>query len=360
MPNWSEINLDVLQLILERLSIRNRLNARSVCKNWYRVSKESLIKVPWMIIFPSRKTKERSCQLFDPQEGRFYELNKLVNDFYSSQCIATSGSWLLMFDFGSRFYVLNIFTRERINLPPLKSHQGRIFVKKTRDKLGRDNFMLRIRQSSITARNALNQTKAVLWVDELTKNYVVVWSIGLLYMMFTKSGFDNWREIPTREGPEILHGCQDLVYKYNKLYVLSKQNRIRILDFSQELPRANSDNVYHNPFKNDGKGRAMIIGVTVSGDVLIVKNQLKKIFNIFKMGLEGTRWDRVKSLGDESWIADLGVTVRASVNGSKPNSVYYCRDMNVYCGDISTRSQVIQKYFTSLKLGCVRLFIPTL
>lgn len=165
MPNWSEINLDVLQLILERLSIRNRLNARSVCKNWYRVSKESLIKVPWMIIFPSRKTKERSCQLFDPQEGRFYELNKLVNDFYSSQCIETSGSWLLMFDFGSRFYVLNIFTRERINLPPLKSHQGRIFVKKTRDKLGRDNFMLRIRQSSITARNALNQTKAVLWVD---------------------------------------------------------------------------------------------------------------------------------------------------------------------------------------------------
>ncbi|CAE6026599.1 unnamed protein product [Arabidopsis arenosa] len=173
-------------------------------------------------------------------------------------------------------------------------------------------------------------------------------------MMFTKSGFDNWREIPTREGPEILHGCQDLVYKYNKLYVLSEQNRIRILDFSQELPRANSDNVYHNPFKNDGKGRAMIIGVTVSGDVLIVKNQLKKIFNIFKMGLEGTRWDRVKSLGDESWIADLGVTVRASVNGTKPNSVYYCRDMNVYCGDISTRSQVIQKYFTSLKLGCVR------
>lgn len=356
--NWSELYTDVLQLILERLSIIDYLRARSVCKNWYGVCKQiSSIhdKFPWMIIFPPAIRKSGSCQLFNPQENRFYKLSNLGNDFSTNRCIATSGSWLLMLDLRSNFYVLNVFTRERIDLPPLESHQGRLYVERHLSK----EFMFLINQTFITARTALNRTKAVLWVDERTKDYIVVWSIGLYYIMFTKPGFGFWRELPTREGPEYLHGCQDLVYKNNKLYVLSNQNRIKILDFSQELPIAISDNVYHHPFADERRWQGKI-AVTVSGDVLMIRDRVNRIFNIFKMSLEGTRWDEVESLGDESWITDLGVTVQA-VDGTKPNSIYYRRDKFVLCGDVSTRSlEEYLKVFTNRNFGYARWFIPSL
>ncbi|KAF3549020.1 hypothetical protein DY000_02001755 [Brassica cretica] len=351
---WSELNADVLQSILERLSIINYLKARSVCKNWHVVCKQiSSIqdKFPWIIIFPRRRPKSSTCQVFNPQEGRLYTLRNLGNDFSTHQCIATSGSWLLMLDLRSNLYVLNVFTRERIDLPPLESHQGRLQV----NRLQNNTFTFMINQSSAPARNVLNRTKAVLWVDEKTKGYLVVWSIGLSYIMYTKNGFDFWREIPTKEGPENLHGCQDIVYKDNNLYILTGLNRIRILDYSQELPRALLDNVDDDPFRDDQRRRGKI-GVTVSGEVLMVKNRLKQVFNILKMNSDGTSWDEVESLGEESWITDLGVTV-PGVDGSRPNSIYY-RDRSLYCGDLSV--QVLEMILEVDKNGHARWFIPSL
>ncbi|CAF2122605.1 putative F-box protein At4g22180 [Brassica rapa] len=354
MVKWSELNADVLQSILERLSIINYLKARSVCKNWHVVCKQiSSIqdKFPWIIIFPRRRPKSSTCQVFNPQEGKLYTLRNLGNDFSTHQCIATSGSWLLMLDLRSNLYVLNVFTRERIDLPPLESHQGRLQV----NRLQNNTFTFMINQSSAPARNVLNRTKAVLWVDEKTKGYLVVWSIGLSYIMYTKNGIDFWREIPIKEGPENLHGCQDIVYKDNNLYILTGLNRIRILDCSQELPRALLDNVDDDPFRDDQRRRGKI-GVTVSGEVLMVKNRLKQVFNILKMNSDGTSWDEVESLGEESWITDLGVTV-PGVDGSRPNSIYY-RDRSLYCGDLSV--QVLEMILEVDKNGHARWFIPSL
>ncbi|KAH0932598.1 hypothetical protein HID58_009715, partial [Brassica napus] len=354
MVKWSELNADVLQSILERLSIINYLKARSVCKNWRVVCKQiSSIqdKFPWIIIFPRRRPKSSTCQVFNPQEGKLYTLRNLGNDFSTHQCIATSGSWLLMLDLRSNLYVLNVFTRERIDLPPLESHQGRLQV----NRLQNNTFTFMINQSSAPGRNVLNRTKAVLWVDEKTKGYLVVWSIGLSYIMYTKNGIDFWREIPIKEGPENLHGCQDIVYKDNNLYILTGLNRIRILDCSQELPRALVDNVDDDPFRDDQRRRGKI-GVTVSGEVLIVKNRLKQVFNILKMNSDGTSWDEVESLGEESWITDLGVTV-PGVDGSRPNSIYY-RDRSLYCGDLSV--QVLEMILEVDKNGHARWFIPSL
>ncbi|KAF8105257.1 hypothetical protein N665_0161s0054 [Sinapis alba] len=350
---WSELSSDVLQSILERLSIINYLKARSVCKPWHVICKRiSPIqdKFPWIIIFPRRRPKSSTCQVFNPQEGKLYSLTNLGNDFSTHHCIATSGSWLLMLDLRSNLYVLNVFTRERIELPPLESHQGRLQVHRLQD----NTFTFIINQSSVTAKDILNRTKAVLWVDEKTTGYIIVWSIGLSYIMYTRNEFDFWREIPTKQGPENIHGCQDIVYKDNKLYVLSRLNRIRILDCSQELPRALLDNIDDDPFRDER--RRGKIGVTVAGEVLMVKNRLNQVFNILKMNSDGTSWDEVESLGEESWITDLGVTV-PGVDGTRPNSIYY-RDRSLYCGDLSI--QVLEMVFQTHKNGHARWFIPSL
>ncbi|CAH8331684.1 unnamed protein product [Eruca vesicaria subsp. sativa] len=181
-------------------------------------------------------------------------------------------------------------------------------------------------------------------------------------MMYTRSGLRFWSEIPTREGPENLHGCQDIAFKDNKLYVLSRQNQIRILDFSQELPLALANNVEHQPFTNERPWRVKI-GVTVSGHVLMVKNRVgegPKMLKILKRDPEGTSWDTVESLEGEAWIMDLGVTIPA-VNWTKPNSVYICKDKHVYLGDVSTRmlGRVLDVNLNR-RLSHARWFIPSL
>ncbi|KAJ4903487.1 putative F-box protein [Raphanus sativus] len=360
--NWSELHADVLQLILERLNIVTYVGARTVCKNWYAVCKRITSvqdKSPWLIIFPAGRPKCGSCLVLDFHTFRltgkykFYRLHNLGNDFSSHRCIATCGGWLLMFDLRSSLYVVNVFTRERIDLPPLESDPGRLRVERRPDT----NFI--INKSSVTTRNAINKTNAVLWVDERTKRYIVVWSIGLWYMMYTRSGFDSWREIPTREGPENLHGCQGIAYKDNKLYVLSRQNQIRILDFSQELPLALPNNVEENPFTNEKPWRVKI-GVTASENVLMVKNRLNKILKILKMDSGRTSWDTVESLEGEAWIMDLGVTIPA-VNGINPNSIYYSKDKYAYWGEVST--QELKKALDvdlNRNFSYARWFIPSL
>ncbi|CAN7137522.1 unnamed protein product [Brassica rapa subsp. narinosa] len=363
MVSWSELHDDVLQLILEGLDIITYVRARTVCKDWYAVCKRITSvqeKSPWAIIFPDGRSKCGSCLVSDcctsglTGKCKFYRLHNLGNDFGTHRCIATCGGWLLMLDLRSSLYVLNVFTRERIKLPPFESHKGRLCV----ERRGRDTDFV-INKSSVTTRNAVNKTNAVLWVDERTKRYLVVWSIGLWYMMYARSGFDFWREIPTREGPENLYGCQDIACKDNKLYVLSRQNQIRILDFSQELPLALPTNVEHQPFTNDRPWRVKI-GVTVSEHVLMVKNRLNKILKIFKSDSEGTSWDTVESLEGEAWIMDLGVTVPA-VNGTKPNYIYYSKDKYVYWGDVSTQELGMGQYVNlNRNFSYARWFIPSL
>ena len=64
----------------------------------------------------------------------------------------------------------------------------------------------------------------------------------------------------------------------------------------------------------------------------------------------------MESLGEESWITDLGVNV-PGVDGSRRNSIYY-RDRSLYCGDLSV--QVLEMILEVDKNGHARWFIPSL
>lgn len=225
MVNWSELHDDVLQLILEGLDIITYVRARTVCKDWYAVCKRITSvqeKSPWAIIFPDGRSKCGSCLVSDCCTSRltgkckFYRLQNLGNDFGTHRCIATCGGWLLMLDLRSSLYVLNVLTRERIKLPPFESHKGRLCVERRR----RDtNFV--INKSSVTTRNAVNKTNAVLWVDERTKRYLVVWSIGLWYMMYARSGFNFSCRMGCRHSVKIIFGFVIGVVGCAKLHSLA-------------------------------------------------------------------------------------------------------------------------------------------
>ncbi|CAN8239419.1 unnamed protein product [Cochlearia groenlandica] len=93
---WSNLPLDLMSMVFERLGFTDFERAKSVCSSWHYGSKHSQPdnKIPWMILFPEDKNY---CLLFNPQDkGKLYRSRHLGDDFAKSYCMATCRSWLLM------------------------------------------------------------------------------------------------------------------------------------------------------------------------------------------------------------------------------------------------------------------------
>ncbi|CAA7031053.1 unnamed protein product [Microthlaspi erraticum] len=164
----SELLLDLMQSVFERLGFTDFERAKSVCSSWQSGTRQSQPnnQIPWMILFPEDKNY---CLLFNPEDKeKVHKTQHLGDDFAKSVCCKTYRSWLLMETYhrGDReddVYILNILTHERINLPTCKSR-----------------FFIRHR---------------ILWIDEETKDYLVVGVVDDEKVVSIKKGDNSWKEI---------------------------------------------------------------------------------------------------------------------------------------------------------------------
>ncbi|CAH8314269.1 unnamed protein product [Eruca vesicaria subsp. sativa] len=349
---WSELPLDLMQLIFERLSFTDFERAKSVCSSWLCGSRQSKPnnKIPWMIIFPEEKNY---CLLFNPEdkEEKLYKTKHLGDDFAKSSCLATCRSWLLMEpSYANRedpLYILNLLTCERINLLPTTSDQ--------------------------------RLDSPVLWIDDKTKDYLVIGE-DLVYF---KKGNNSWKQIP-----EQLSRIRDVVFKDHQLFCLTN-DELHIFDFSGEFPlqisRVSVRKGCVKPVKIGGRMRLPQIPwhvqevrrrknvvVTVRGDVLMVKSKSPFMsetwnFKIFKMD-SSNGWERIFSLGDEAIILDLGITVVAKdQEGVTSNSIYFTGDeinlddteIFVFNLDTNKVEQLPQLVSSSVSFSTVRWFLPS-
>ncbi|CAG7884033.1 unnamed protein product [Brassica rapa] len=345
---WSELPLDIMRLIFERLGFADFERAKSVCSSWQTGSGKSTPnnKIPWMIIFP----EENYCLLFNPEdtEGKLYKTQHLGDDFAKSSCLATCRSWLLMeYCHENPLYILNLLTRERINLLPITSDQ--------------------------------RLDSPILWIDDKTKEYLVIGET----LVYFKKGDKSWKQIP-----EQLSGIRDMVFKDCKLYCLTN-DELQIFDFSGEFPLQASKvsvgggcvklakiggrmRLPRIPWHVQAVRRRKNVVVTVRGDVLIVKSESPFMsetwnFKIFKMdsskGLE-----EIVSLGDEAIILDLGITVLAKdQEGVTSNSIYFTGDQinlddtEIFVLNLDTKKveKLPQLVSFSLSFSTVRWFLPS-
>lgn len=315
--DWSEMCFDVLQLILESLSFPVFHRARSVCSSWYSVSKSCVRnRYPWLILFPEKFSGSESCELFDPRKDKTFKTKDLGVELSESSCVASYGNWLLMLNQSLDFSILNVFSGERINLPPLSSLRGK-------GRFRRENNGGLLLVHSRNDREPIfhmNIATGMLWIDEKTKDFVVSWIYNDLYLFSYKKGDDSWWHL---QGTR----CLSMAYKDQKLCVYTSDHYIKILDFSGDFPKelVEEENPYLNhpfwkvpqPWEHIWKRR---IAMSKSGDVLIVlsskgfpENQEKLSFYVFKMNREGTKWERVNSLGDDEMLVfGDGLTLEAS------------------------------------------------
>ncbi|CAN8311859.1 unnamed protein product [Cochlearia groenlandica] len=130
-----------------------------------------------------------------------------------------------------------------------------------------------------------------------------------------------------------------MVLKDSKLYLLSVKQGVTVFDFSvDDSPRE----VANFPFTcrlSYLYGRDTLtynLGVTLSGEVLIVLNKVKPkasdyYFTLYKLiNPKSSEWRKVNSIGHEVLLLDLGVTVAPTVSHQDGivlwNCIYFGND----------------------------------
>ncbi|KAG7548393.1 F-box domain [Arabidopsis suecica] len=334
--DWSKLCPDLLRSILESLSSIDFHRTKTVCSDWYSIWKTCVKRplCPWRIIYV-----KDSLMLFNPGEDKIYEGTN-VGLSKDSYYMASSGNWLLMVDSHLGFYIFNLLTYKRIDLPSMESsiRGGKVRFERSMGQWG--HFVEPCRKDNVSKNFIICQRLAVLWIDERAGDYVVAWIYDNHYLFSCKKGDDSWWNLNDHWNMGSLNlSFLDLAYRNSKLYLYTTNGHIKIVDFSGNDPKEviEKNPYWEHPFRCLLKEGDYIckkkMAIQKSGDVLIIMSIFslskdKLLFYIFKLNLESNIWERVESIGDdEMLIFGHGVTIKAPVqdvgDGIKSGSIYF-------------------------------------
>ncbi|WZY80412.1 hypothetical protein YC2023_026796 [Brassica napus] len=211
------------------------------------------------------------------------------------------------------------------------------------------------------------------------------------FLVYSRKGDKYWKRI------ELFNFNFDMVYKDHRLYLYTSSRDVKVLDFSQGIPRqvfetqVNYDYsrkpedvfYYDAPLHVCRKIKTENLVVRVTGEVLRVKsivlcNSDVWYFRIYKMNSSNSEWEKLDSLGDEEAIfLDLGITVTLAntIKGVNGNSIYFSGNHNNYCdsdlGHFWSKNDILifnlgtqeierphPSIFSSIQLSNARWFVP--
>ncbi|CAH8262073.1 unnamed protein product [Arabidopsis lyrata] len=200
--------------------------------------------------------------------------------------------------------------------------------------------------------------RGLLWVDEKTEDFVVVWFFDPVgYLFFCKKGDTHYTFIPLYDDvPKLLSGFSDLVLRCYRLYIATTHRCVRVLDLSG-----------HQGFE-DVTGR----------EVLLVEStnfENRRSFRLYKKDPNADLNEyspdllEVDSVGDEALLLDLGIIVPANHTiGIKPNTIYFTRhdrarlripfDLDICVFNLATNTLKRFPQLAGLNLKDARWFLP--
>ncbi|RWR80374.1 putative F-box protein [Cinnamomum micranthum f. kanehirae] len=122
---WSDLLQCLLELILERLILSDRLRFGSVCRCWRTAQVQCLYppasQIPFLIFRRNSSTEKRSIEFFSLSEKRIYEvpMPDSGTPMQCIRCVSSSHGWLLFrtLDGKKSGFLFNPFNRKFIQLP---------------------------------------------------------------------------------------------------------------------------------------------------------------------------------------------------------------------------------------------------
>ncbi|KAL9840178.1 hypothetical protein AtNW77_Chr2g0225381 [Arabidopsis thaliana] len=164
--------------------------------------------------------------------------------------MASSGYWGLMVDRRLKFYIFNLFKKEKINLTSMElkirsdkvsfqggnknSEYGYMVGPSGKDYVSYDD-------ETDYWKNSL----AVLWINETTRDYVVAWTFKQKYLFSHKKGNGFWFNMNLNgKNMDVL----DMACEKSKLYLFTSDYYIKSFYFSEGSPIEEENPYSNHPF----------------------------------------------------------------------------------------------------------------
>ncbi|PWA37911.1 F-box domain, cyclin-like protein [Artemisia annua] len=113
--SWSDLPVELLEIIISQLTLRDNIRTSKVCKRWLSValSVRKVNKPPWLMYFPKLG---HLFEFYDPSERKTYSLE--LPELHGCRICYNKDGWLLLYKPRTmRVLFFNPFTREMIKLP---------------------------------------------------------------------------------------------------------------------------------------------------------------------------------------------------------------------------------------------------
>ncbi|KAK9288329.1 hypothetical protein L1049_016780 [Liquidambar formosana] len=376
-PDLSQLHSDPLELIFKRLSLVDFHRFKAVCSSWNSIaqayvssssssSSAGSLHTPWLMLPPKQEKDGKPSapirRFFNLEETRVYELKDNDDDSMTekelgaSRCVGSSHGWLVYLDESTDLYLLNPFSKARIQLPALENLPSIVGVHRfvngngTRFAVdcstGNDfesNWYSSISEFNIIAKailssnpfhcNSSNCRVVVLWCDKSK-------------LAFCECGDRTWTDL---DGKHQFYW--DIIHHNDRLYALSGNGSVEVWDFHQSSsfptrtmhakPSYPLTPVKVRPSLSKGFFSSRCYLVESSGHLLLAVRFIGESnhplicpyrtlqFHVFKLDFDLNKWVEVESLGDRCLFLGGNHSMSLSVgefSSCKADSIYFTDD----------------------------------
>ncbi|ONH92070.1 hypothetical protein PRUPE_8G152400 [Prunus persica] len=282
---WQRVHEDIMEMIVRRLSLRDRIRTGLACKSWNSVCMRGHIRgaqeAPWLVLPQDPNCKYMSVT--NLADGKVHKL-RLPKRIHGSRFYGSSRGWLIMIQekrLNSKMFLFNPVSGALCQLPPLATIPSfKEFVETEWDLCGTSFFFNHI----------------VLSTSDINNSECMVAAIfdNLQVLVMCRPGDKTWSGFQVLDENE--HHCQLLFSSTGKLYSLAisyikseliQPRTIKFGDVEVELilvyDNADwivSDIEYHNDYKISLNGEYESFLFESTNNEVLVIHQTKDVFEI--------------------------------------------------------------------------------
>lgn len=339
--DWSELPPELLDTIVNKLiNLRDYLRFRAVCSNWRSSTpatpKNLPCQFPWLMLPKNRSNRRGFFNLLD---NKLHFLNLPEASNRRRRCGSSHG-WLIIVDESPSIFIINPLTKVTFNLPPLcqlpnvvnfdfysvgreftiQSPDGEVYTRNLKEI--RDLFIKKVVLSHSPSRDP--NFIAVMILNETGE------------LAYCKNGENSWKFID-----EARFFAEDVIYFDGLFYAVHKLGSIAVCDVSGDLPKVS---FIETPRQIGGDiqylvktdDELLLVTRSLELDTDAAYHQLDVVyktveFRVFRLVLEGPRWEKVDSLGEKMLFLGENSSLALLASdypGCEGNRIYFTDD---YC-----------------------------
>ncbi|KAA8521045.1 hypothetical protein F0562_011802 [Nyssa sinensis] len=363
---------EIRELIIQKLDIADYHCFGAVCKSWRSIAiaaKQNqnfcLQQLPWLLLF-SNNFQDGHHGFFSLSHGKVFKLK--LPEVHGVQCCGSSWGWLIMTNHSGENFLLNPFSRSRIQLPSETKLPNFTHCTYTQKGL----CTVYIGKAMLMSPPAIPLTASNRSDIELANNDCVIAAIyNYSFLVFCRPGDQAWTYF---ENSQLSVAYRDIIFYNDHLYVVTDGYDLILIELGRH-PKGTKLNMpcpegYDPLFPKD----VFIYLVESCGELLMVVRHwnfsleqsslspITTMFEVFKLDPSGPRWIKVDSLGDQMLFVGTsnGISLSARhFSGFMGNCIYFTHESFAKLFVNASDLQTLRDFSVfSLEDGTIKSFFP--